>query len=228
MTATQVGEYVARRRHVKQVGLIERVADGLHIPGARFRLAPRPWEAPATSTAVHTEKAAARLGDASSEWGDDGDEDDLNRRDLLRTVSIASVALSSSTVINGSTADELKRVEGEARSTDELEGFSALNAHLWRVFMLSRANKRLVLPLVRNQLEVLTASITHTKSTTAHSRFCGLISDLLQLAGEISFDSNRYMEAAHCYTLAATAAKEASAHDLWACALSFFGRDRFG
>ncbi len=44
-------------------------------------------------------------------------------------------------------------------------------------------------------------------------------SDLAQLCGEIFFDASLYTDAAHCYSFAASAAKEALAHDLWACAL---------
>jgi hypothetical protein len=51
-------------------------------------------------------------------------------------------------------------------------------------------------------------------------RLCGLTSDLFQLAGEIFFDGNLYTEATHCYALAGTAAKEADAFDLWACAMA--------
>jgi hypothetical protein len=47
-----------------------------------------------------------------------------------------------------------------------------------------------------------------------------LLADLLQLSGEVSFDLNNYTDAAHCYTLAAMASKEANNSDLWACALT--------
>jgi hypothetical protein len=49
---------------------------------------------------------------------------------------------------------------------------------------------------------------------------CALAGDLFQLAGEIAFDVNLYTEAAHCYTTAAAASKEAQAYDLWACAIT--------
>ena len=42
-----------------------------------------------------------------------------------------------------------------------------------------------------------------------------LLADLFQLAGEIFFDSTAYTDAAHCYTLGATASREAHHHDLW-------------
>ncbi|MGH3621978.1 MAG: transcriptional regulator [Sciscionella sp.] len=47
-----------------------------------------------------------------------------------------------------------------------------------------------------------------------------MAADLFQVAGEIFFDGDRYTDAAHCYTLAATASKEANTPDLWACALT--------
>jgi hypothetical protein len=49
---------------------------------------------------------------------------------------------------------------------------------------------------------------------------CALTADLFQLAGEIFFDANAYTDAAHCYTLAAQASKNANAFDLWACAMT--------
>ncbi|MEU6231805.1 transcriptional regulator [Kitasatospora sp. NPDC047058] len=59
-----------------------------------------------------------------------------------------------------------------------------------------------------------------THGEAAHRQLCTLAADLFQLAGEVFFDGNRYTDAAHCYTLAASAAREAAAHDLWACALT--------
>jgi len=47
-----------------------------------------------------------------------------------------------------------------------------------------------------------------------------MTAEVFQLAGEIMFDANHYADAEHCYTLAATAAREAGAMDLWACAMT--------
>jgi hypothetical protein len=41
-----------------------------------------------------------------------------------------------------------------------------------------------------------------------------------RLDSETLVDSNAYTDAAHCYTLAASASNEADAFDLWACALT--------
>ncbi|MFF2571089.1 XRE family transcriptional regulator [Streptomyces sp. NPDC058084] len=44
MTPSRVSEVIARKRAVTQIGVIERVADGIGIPGAMLGLAARAWE----------------------------------------------------------------------------------------------------------------------------------------------------------------------------------------
>jgi DNA-binding XRE family transcriptional regulator len=100
-----------------------------------------------------------------------------------------------------------------------VDDYAMLNEHLWRVFVLSKS-KGAVLPLVRSQLDMLTVSLSQSRGLSTHQRLCELVSGILQLAGEIFFDANKYTDAAHCYTLAATASKEADAFDLWACAMT--------
>ncbi|WP_199240313.1 MULTISPECIES: hypothetical protein [Kribbella] len=73
--------------------------------------------------------------------------------------------------------------------------------------------------MVQGQLDVLVAALQEARGSAIHHRVCELASDLFQLAGEILFDGNQYTSA-HCYALAAQAAKEAGALDLWACALT--------
>ena len=97
--------------------------------------------------------------------------------------------------------------------------YAAMNEHLWRVFVLSKS-KGAVLPLVRDQLDVLIFSLNRSQGMSTHRRLCALASELLQLAGEIFFDANKYSDAAYCYTLAAAAGKEADVFDLWACAMT--------
>ncbi|WP_016698510.1 hypothetical protein [Actinoalloteichus spitiensis] len=96
--------------------------------------------------------------------------------------------------------------------------FAALNSHLWRMYAMA-PTKSQVLPLVRAQLDALTAGLRHPQNSAIHQRLCALSSELFQLTGEIFLDADRYTDAAHCYTLAATAGQEANSPDLWACAL---------
>ena len=87
-----------------------------------------------------------------------------------------------------------------------IDNYAALNEHLWRVFVLS-TSKGAVLPLVRDQLDALVSSLNRSEGISIHRQLCSLVSELLQLAGEVYFDANRYSDAAYCYTLAAAASK---------------------
>ncbi|GAA0368125.1 transcriptional regulator [Streptomyces blastmyceticus] len=70
----------------------------------------------------------------------------------------------------------------------------------------------------RDQLSTLNEALA--ADTRGNSRpLLIAAADLFQLAGEVSFDANRYADAAAAYSLAASVSKEAGAHDLWACAL---------
>ncbi|MFJ6695577.1 helix-turn-helix domain-containing protein [Streptomyces sp. NPDC091272] len=51
MTPSRVGEIMAGRRSLAHIDVIERVADGLRIPGAMLGLAHRSWEIPAPARA---------------------------------------------------------------------------------------------------------------------------------------------------------------------------------
>ncbi|RSM39785.1 transcriptional regulator [Actinoplanes sp. ATCC 53533] len=48
---------------------------------------------------------------------------------------------------------------------------------------------------------------------------CTMLADAYQIAGEVMFDLNRHGDAEHCYAIAASAAQQANAADLWACAM---------
>ncbi|GAA2061477.1 hypothetical protein GCM10009839_85640 [Catenulispora yoronensis] len=136
-------------------------------------------------------------------------DSDMNRRELLQLLSIAG-ALVAVPQLDGAERHVMPE------SIDELE---QMNSHLWQAFALSQS-KRAVYPLVRQQLGLLTAALERNQGIATHEKLCALAGDLFQLAGEVFFDSNRLVDAGHCYTLAASASKEAKAFDLWACALT--------
>ncbi|HEV2374467.1 MAG TPA: transcriptional regulator [Streptosporangiaceae bacterium] len=136
----------------------------------------------------------------------------MDRRDLLRVLSVAGALLA----MPGSDGTSTTSRTGASCDLAEHEQF---NEHLWEVFALARS-KRLMYPLVHEQLGQLTKELERSHSAATHKRLCTLAGDLFQLAGEICFDSNHYTDAAQCYSLAASASKEASSYDLWACALA--------
>ncbi|MGW1977012.1 helix-turn-helix transcriptional regulator [Streptomyces sp. NPDC001889] len=138
-----------------------------------------------------------------------GEVDHMIRREFLRATSMAG-ALAVLPV------DEAEALEEATRSGGE-SSFTRMSSHLWQVYRLARS-KRSVHPIVRDQLRDVNDSLNARSGAHARSLWIAA-GDLFQLAGELSFDSNRYADAAASYTLAASASKDAGAYDLWACAL---------
>ncbi len=147
--------------------------------------------------------------------------DDIQRRELLRLLSMVGVLVTWPGTDDQLGSHRLDCPSNDLRRLDDvtIDEYAMLNTHLWRVFVLSKF-KGAVFPLVRSQLDALAASLSKPRGVAGHQRLCSLASELLQLAGEIFFDANKYTDAAHCYTLAATAGKEAGALDPWACAMT--------
>lgn len=151
---------------------------------------------------------------ARQEWTDD----DMNRREMLRLFTMAGAVIATP---QANQTLDLDRIANRTHRPDveTITQYETLNIHLWQVFMLA-SSKRKVYPLVQDHLATLVDALQRSTSETAHRRLCALAGDLFQLAGEIHFDGNAYTDAAHCYTLAASASKEAGAYDLWACAMT--------
>ncbi|MFE7133571.1 hypothetical protein ACFVIM_22205 [Streptomyces sp. NPDC057638] len=59
LTPSRVGEVMSGRRQLVHMDVIERVADGLRIPGCMLGLATRPWEMPTTAAASLESRAVA-------------------------------------------------------------------------------------------------------------------------------------------------------------------------
>jgi transcriptional regulator with XRE-family HTH domain len=146
--------------------------------------------------------------------------DAIHRREFLRLLSTSGLVLATSSIADHLDVERMDYFASRPSRLDAetVEEYAALNSHLWRVFA-SIKSKGVTLPLVQDQLDVLTSSLQEVRGPAMRQLLCALTSDLFQLAGEIFFDGSRYTDAATCYALAATAAKEADAFDLWACAM---------
>jgi transcriptional regulator with XRE-family HTH domain len=148
---------------------------------------------------------------------------DMKRREMLRLIAAATAVigtLSANGLRPGQPAfDRLTAsATGRIRRAD-LANLTALNTGLWAAFVMAHI-KADVAASVWDQIRRLTDALRRPQSTTVRKQVCALNSEMFQLAGEILFDANRYVDAGYCYTLAATAAREAGAMDLWACALT--------
>jgi transcriptional regulator with XRE-family HTH domain len=168
---------------------------------------------------------AQRHAGTAGSAADDDVMSDLNRRELLRLLAITGVAVGTT----GQLDAERLGSPGADTGPALLAEYGKVNARLWQVYAQA-APKRAVLPFVNSHLTVITRRLRDAGGD-ARKRLCSLTAELFQLAGEIFFDGNRYTDAAHCYTLAADAAREAGAADLWSCAMTrhsfvyVYGRD---
>jgi len=161
--------------------------------------------------------------DAGSE-GSSGESSVMNRRDLLRVISTATAAVSVAPAAAALELDEpdLDRLTAPALGRPGKTGLAdltALNVGLWEMFTTAQV-KASTFPEVRDQISRLTGALRRPQPLAVRRQLCKLIADVFQLAGEILFDANRYIDSEYCYTLAATAAREAGEMDLWACALT--------
>jgi tetratricopeptide (TPR) repeat protein len=207
LSPSRVAEYLRGQREATSTRLFERVADGLGIPGARLRLAPRPWESSSPVT-VRQDVRPPSAPDA----GGVGEDNEMKRRELLRILSVMGAQMIPLDVTPDDPGVNLTRA-------DQFDAHARLNGHLWGAFSLA-ACKGAVYPLVREQLSTLMGELGRARSDSERTRLCALVGELLQLAGEVFFDANQYTDAAHNYTLAASASTHARNFDLWACALT--------
>lgn len=136
--------------------------------------------------------------------------EEVDRRDLLRALAMTGAALAAPAL----------DVPGPGRVDEtDVAQYASLTAHLWQVYALTPAKRR-ALPLVRDQLDALTEHLGRPQRQAVRQRLCAVAADSFQLAGEIYLDADRDADAAQCYSLAASASREAGDFDLWACALT--------
>ncbi|MFJ9517529.1 helix-turn-helix transcriptional regulator [Kitasatospora sp. NPDC101801] len=206
-----------------QEGLADRlgIATSTVVRWENNRATPQPHQRPKIAMllkvtaseldALLTSQPTATTDPALSESHlDTGDVDDMKRRDVLGLLAITGALI---------TLPRAEAAAGTSSTQPPAGPAEAMNSHLWLLFALS-ASKQSVYPLVRHQLGVLAKELGDARTEGERRQLCALTGDLYQLAGEIFFDGNRYTDAAHCYALAASAAKEAENFDLWACAMT--------
>ncbi|WP_433616944.1 helix-turn-helix domain-containing protein [Dactylosporangium sp. CA-139114] len=178
------------------------------------------WIRPVTPSTVTTEVLRQdQQGQGSANRAGVGETWDMNRRNLLRLATAAATTLAA-----GSPAADWQRLAaGDPRAfrhdSAAVHEYGTAADTLWRQFTAADTKRHLA-DVVHGQLAVLLEHLRATPGDGARRALCQTLASLFQLAGEISLDTGAYLDAAHCYTLAATAAREADAADLWACALT--------
>ncbi|MCX4097391.1 hypothetical protein [Nocardia sp. alder85J] len=142
---------------------------------------------------------------------------DMNRRELLRLLSIATTTLVTPPAIDW---DRVQFTAASGRvDGGVLDQHAILNQMLWKSYGEAET-KATIFSAAREHLTILVDGLRSSPGAKLRSRQLELIADVLQLTGEILLDGNHLAEAAHCYALSGTFAADAQAYDLWACALT--------
>ncbi|WP_155981252.1 transcriptional regulator [Nocardia sp. BMG111209] len=165
----------------------------------------------AVPTTVEVSRPATQAGAYPMEISE------MNRREVLRLLSIATTTLITPVIIDW---DRVQFTAASGRlDMGVLDQYATLNRMLWKHYGEAET-KAAVFGTVREHLSILVDGLRGSHSAKLRSRQLELIADVLQLTGEILLDSNHLAEAAHCYALSGTFAADAQAYDLWACALT--------
>ncbi|MFF3730972.1 XRE family transcriptional regulator [Streptomyces sp. NPDC002476] len=195
MTPSRVSEVIAGKRTLTQIGVIERVADGLGIPGSMLGLAARTWES--SNNPVVQDLAAADMTHRPASLqlpqqmvipaDDEGDEALGLRRELMAATSADStVAALYSTQVD--TMRQLDRQIGAERLLPQLQE------------QISQMEKLLRFGTAAGAREALAAALTEAAT----------------LAGWQALDLGRYKVAWSLHETAKVAAREAGSPALLA------------
>lgn len=179
MTPSRVGEIMSGRRGLAHIDVIERVADGLRIPGAMLGLAHRPWEIPSPATSRDRLASLPSRSVQASETSADAERspDAESHSDLDDLLTLADGRVTRSTLLALRSS-----VEDYWRRDDEHGGASlrpAVVGHLRYVTQMMRSVRA---PL-RRDLQSLAA-------------------ELARLAGWAYFDARQYSTARTHFTQA--------------------------
>jgi hypothetical protein len=121
----------------------------------------------------------------------------MQRRELLRLLNMAGAFF----IAPPAPRMDWERLADPRIDSTVIDQYAEVNTVLWQHFS-SATTKARVLPAVREHLETLIAGVRQCgDDSPLRRRLSALTADALQLTGEILFDTDKYTEAAHCYTL---------------------------
>ncbi|MEU1800092.1 hypothetical protein [Streptomyces sp. NPDC019937] len=153
MTPSRVGEIMAGRRALAHIDVIERVSDGLRIPGGMLGLAHRPWEIPSSAPEPATDQPDQRPEPASWPADEHPSATSTPGDGLDEVLALADGRVGPSTIVALRSA-----VEDYWRHDDEHGGTSlrpAVLGHLRYVTQMLRS----ACDALRPQLQTLAAEL---------------------------------------------------------------------
>ncbi|MEV0528565.1 helix-turn-helix transcriptional regulator [Streptomyces sp. NPDC050439] len=178
LTPSRVGEVIAGRRQLLHMDVVERIADGLRIPGHMLGLARRPWETP--PTLAITEHAEPQELQAETR---------------------------TSTSLPGPDVDSILALTTRAAlSTATLEAFQSSIEDYWR--RDDQHGGEALRPAIVGQLRYVVGVLKDNRSPSIQSGLHGVAAELARLAGWTYFDARQYNQARAYFTQALQLARE--------------------
>ena len=216
LTPSRVGEIITGKRQLAHIDVIERVCDGLRIPGAMVGLAPRPWELPAL-TAPEPVPGAAVPAPAPA-----APEPAADLAEVLHSIDSERVTHSTLTALQSA-------IEGYWRQDDAHGGAVLRPAVVGQLQYTQQLVKRSRTPEIRAGLQTLAAELSRLAGwayfdaqqfSTARSYFTQAL-HLAQTSGDRSFTAN----VLSCMSLQATYENDPAEAAQLACAAQDIARN---
>ncbi|GHF15108.1 hypothetical protein GCM10014715_83030 [Streptomyces spiralis] len=179
LTPSRVGEVMAARRQLVHMDVIERVADGLRIPGHMVGLARRPWETPAALTTT---------------------ERQLPRREEPQQEAVPSA-------LPGLDADSFLALTSRTRpSPSTLKALRASIEDYWR--RDDQHGGEALRPAVVGQLRYVVELIKEDRHKPVQHELYAVAAELARLTGWTHFDARQYSQARTYFAEALQLAKQ--------------------
>lgn len=179
LTPSRVGEIMDRKRRLTQLTVVERIADGLRIPGGMLRLAARPWETSEPPEAPRRNDSSAVAADAGALQPALDDE----ARALRRQLDSARSADSGLADIFAGQVDMIRRLD-------------------------RRLGAEPLLPQLRSQIEQMEGLLSHTTAPGGREPIAAALTQAATLAGWQALDLGRYRESWQLHETAKSAAQQ--------------------
>ncbi|MBP0457496.1 hypothetical protein [Streptomyces montanisoli] len=191
LTPSRVGEVIAGRRQLLHMDVIERISDGLHIPGHMLGLARRAWEAPAGLTVTPREPAEERI------------PPDEPLVAALPGADVDSVlALTAERDLSPSTLDALHSSIADYWRRDDEHGGETLR------------------PAVVGQLRYVVDLLKEQRPAPFRDGLHSIAAELARLTGWTYFDARQYNQARAYFTESLALAKTIGDHTFMANVLA--------
>ncbi|MFE3931574.1 tetratricopeptide repeat protein [Streptomyces sp. YIM B13508] len=178
LTPSRVGEVIAGRRQLLHMDVVERISDGLRIPGHMLGLARRPWETP--QALIATEREAPQLPEPEQQTAPSLPGPDVD----------SILALTSRTSLNPGTLEAFRSSIEDYWRRDDQHGGEALR------------------PAIVGQLRYVVGLLNENRQPSIRNHLYGIAAELARLTGWTYFDARQYNQARAYFTEALKLAKE--------------------